>query len=216
MLALTFGIEGAEPVECAMAPTLALKLRIRSSDAAAAIASVVLQCQIQIETTRRHYVTAELPRLHDLFGEPERWGQTLRAMLWTNVNLNVPAFSGEKTVNLNVPCTFDFNVAATKYFHALETGEVPLILLFSGTVFYEDADRGLQAMQISWNSEARYRLPVDVWRRMIDCYYPNTSWLTLRRDVFDRLCEFRMQNSIPTWEQTVERLLAIESIGATQ
>ncbi|MEO7143049.1 MAG: DUF6084 family protein [Bryobacteraceae bacterium] len=205
---LSFVVEGADPVPYAVAPTLALKLRVGNAGPEERIESVILQCQIQIEATRRRYETGEQPRLHDLFGEPERWSRTLRTMLWTNASVNVRPFTGTTLVDLNVPCTFDFNVAATKYFHALEGGEVPLALLFSGTIFYDDGERGLQISQIPWSKEAHYRLPVAVWRQVIDHYYPNTSWLTLRRDVFDRLYEFKMRNSIPTWEQAVEQLLS--------
>lgn len=205
---LSFTVEGADLVPFAIAPTLALKLRIVNAAAEQRIESVMLQCQVQIEATRRRYATGEQPRLLDLFGEPERWGQTLRTMLWTHANVNVRPFTGSTTADLNIPCTFDFNVAATKYFHALDAGEVPLLLLFSGTVFYADEERGLQVSQISWNKEASYRLPVAVWRKVIDHYYPNTSWLTVRRDVFDRLNEFKMRNSIPTWDQALERLLS--------
>ncbi len=210
---LNFSVEGADLVPFAIAPTLALKLRIDNTGPEERIESVMLQCQVQIEATQRRYATAEQPRLLDLFGEPERWGKTLRTMLWTNASVNVRPFTGSTLVDLHIPCTFDFNVAATKYFHALEAGEVPLALLFSGTIFYEHAEHGLQVSQISWNKEAHYRLPVAVWRRVIDHYYPNTSWLNLRRDVFDRLNEFKMRNSIPTWDQAMERLLS-ESAGA--
>ena len=36
---------------------------------------------------------------------------------------------------LPVPLTYDFEVATAKYFHGLEDGEIPLLLLFSGTIF---------------------------------------------------------------------------------
>ena len=110
------------------------------------------------------YQPEEQPPLRDLFGEPARWAQTLRSMLWTHTTVSVPSFTGDVVVDLPVPCTFDFNVAATKYFHALETGEVPLRLLFSGTVFHEAANGDLQAVQIPWEKETLYRLPVRVAR----------------------------------------------------
>jgi hypothetical protein len=128
-------------------------------------------------------------------------------MLWTHTFVVVPAFQGFIKVDLPVPCTFDFNVAATKYFTALADGEVPLNLLFSGTVFYESADGALQVSQIPWDRETKYRLPVLKWREMMNLYYPNTAWLCLRRDVFDRLSQFKMEKGIPTWEQALERLL---------
>ena len=48
----------------------------------------------------------------------------------------IPGFTGTTLVDLQLPCTFDFTVASTKYFHALEAGEIPLCVMFSGTVFY--------------------------------------------------------------------------------
>lgn len=205
---LNFSVEDASPVPYAAAPLLAFKLAIANRDPTEKIHSVVLQCQIQIETPRRGYTAGEQSRLLDLFGEPERWGQTLRAMLWTHANVNVPPFTGAITVDLPVPCTFDFNIGATKYFHALESGEVPLCLLFSGTVFYEGARAPLQVARIPWSKEARFRLPVSTWKQLIDLYYPNSAWLNLRRDVLDRLDEYKRQHGIATWEQLMERLLA--------
>jgi hypothetical protein len=205
---LSFTIEGAEAVPYSSTPLLALKLRAKNADAGEPIRAVMLQCQIQIEATRRHYAPSEQADLLDLFGTPDRWSQTLRSTLWTHAHANVGPFGGETTVDLPVPCTFDFNIAATKYFNALEGGEVPLCLLFSGTIFYDDPARGLQIAQIPWSKEARFRLPVQVWKNVMDMYYPNMAWLNLRRDVFDRLHEFKMQRGLPTWEQAMERLLA--------
>jgi Family of unknown function (DUF6084) len=206
---LSFQVEGAEAVPYAVAPLLALKLRVTNADAEEPIQTVALRCQLQLEVTRRHYNPEEQERLHDLFGEPERWGQTLRTMLWTHASINVPPFTGNIVVDLQVPCTFDFNVAATKYFAGLEDGEIPIELLFSGTVFYEALDGALQVAQISWEAEAKYRLPVRVWQQMMDIYYPNSAWLNLRRDVFDRLYEYKRRRGIPTWEQALAELLPI-------
>jgi hypothetical protein len=119
----------------------------------------------------------------------------------------VPSFAGNTVVDLPVPCSFDFNVAATKYFHALDDGEVPLCLLFSGTIFYTTEDGFLQVSQIPWEKEATFRLPVSVWRDMIELYYPNSAWLCLGRVAFDRLYRFKSREGIPTWEQAIERLL---------
>ncbi|MGA9994957.1 MAG: DUF6084 family protein [Pyrinomonadaceae bacterium] len=204
---LSFQVEGAEAVAYAASPMLAFKLRIANADAEESIQTVALRCQIQIEAARRPYNAQEQERLLDLFGEPKRWGQTLRAMLWTHASVIVTPFQASTLVDLPVPCTFDFNVAATKYFAGLENGEVPLNLMFSGTVFYEAADGALQVEQISWDREAKYHLPVSVWREMMDRYYPNSAWLNLRRDVFDRLHKYKMRRGIPTWEQAMESLL---------
>lgn len=204
---LNFQVYEAEAEPYAAAPLLGFKLGIANSDQEEPIHTVALRCQIMIEATRRRYSAQEQERLRDLFGEPERWNQTLRAMLWTNTSAIVPSFTGTTVVNLPVPCTFDFNVAATKFFAGLETGEVPLVLQFSGTIFYAGLNGALQVAQISWSKEARYRLPVKVWQDMMEMYYPNSAWLRLHRDTFERLYRYKMRRAIPTWEQAIESIL---------
>jgi hypothetical protein len=207
---LSFRIEDAAAIAFAASPTLALKLRIENADAAEPIHTVALRCQIQLEVTRRRYTPEEQVSMRDLFGEPDRWSQTLRSLLWTHVSAVVPGFQGNTLVDLPVPCTFDFNVAATKYFAGLTDGEIPLHLMFSGTVFYADREGILQVAPISWEQETKYRLPVKVWREMMDSYYPNCVWLNLRRDIFDRLYQYKRERGIPTWEQALEEMLPVE------
>ena len=206
---LHFEVEGVEPQKYAAAPALLFKLRLtETSKPPAAVQTVVLRCQVRIEPARRRYTPVEQARLLDLFGTPERWGQTLRPMLWTHAVAVVPPFDGTAAVDLPVPCIFDFSVAATKYFGGLEAGEIPLCFLFSGTIFYEGDDGALQATQISWEKEAYYRLPAATWKGLMDLYYPNSAWLNLRRDVFERLSRYKSLQGLPTWELAVERLLA--------
>jgi hypothetical protein len=182
-------------------------LRISNAVAGEIIHSVALRCQIQLEAARRQYSAEDQKQLRDLFGEPERWAQTLKTMLWTHASVVAPSFQGTAVVDLPVPCTFDFNVAATKYFYGLEDGDVPLAFLFSGTVFYADTEGALQVAPIPWDKEARFRLPIKAWREMMNIYYPNSAWLCLRRDVFERLYQYKINHAIPSWEQALERLL---------
>lgn len=207
MADLSFEVEKAEVLPFAAVPVLVFKLRVTNGDPREPIHNVMLRCQIQLEVTRRRYSAQDQARLLDLFGEPGRWGETLRNMLWTHASAVVSPFTGSTLADLQVPCTFDFNVAATKYFAGLDDGEVPLVLLFSGTVFYEGGGGALQVAQISWDKEARYRLPVQVWKDMMDIYYPNSAWLCLRRDVFERLYRYKMRRGLPTWEQALESIL---------
>jgi len=207
---LDFQVESVEAVPFAVAPLLNFKLRVDNSNPDEWIQTVALRCQIQIEPTRRQYNPEEQEKMLDLFGEPERWGQTLKTMLWTHASTVVSPFQNSTTVDLPVNCTFDFNVAGTKYFAGLEDGEIPLLLLFSGTVFYEAEDGAIQVAQISWSKEAQFRLPVSVWREMMEHYYPNSAWLILRRDAFERLQKYKMQRGIPTFEQALEKLLLAE------
>ena len=201
-------VEKAEVVPFAASPTLAFTLRVANADPAETIQTVVLRCQIQIEVTRRRYTASDQERLRDLFGEPERWSQTLRSLLWTNTNAVIPQFTGTTTVDLHVPCTFDFSIATTKYFNGLADGDIPVLLMFSGTVFYADPAGALRAAPISWDKETRFRLPLKVWKDMMDAYYPNSAWLCLRRDVFEELHRFKVERGIPTWEQAFETMLA--------
>jgi hypothetical protein len=205
---LDFRVDRAEPEPFAAAPLLLFKLLVRQTGAAVPVHAVALRCQVRIEPAKRRYGAGEQDRLRDLFDTPDRWGQTLRAMLWTHASTVVPPFTEQAAVDLPVPCTYDFNVAAAKYFAGLEGGEVPLTLLFSGTVFYEDADRGLQVSQIPWEKEAAFRLPVRVWKDMMELYYPNSAWLCLRKDVFDRLYCYKSRRGMPTWEQALDTLLS--------
>jgi hypothetical protein len=205
---LSFRVEGAEAVPYAAAPLLVLKLAVENANPEETIHTIALRAQIQIEATRRRYSESEKERLLDLFGDPGRWSQTLRAMLWTHASVVIPSFAGSVAADLQVPCTFDFNVAATKYFYGVSDGDIPLNLQFSGTVFYAAGERTLQVAPISWDKEARFRLPVRIWREMMDAYYPNSAWLSLRKDVFDRVYQYKVRQGIPTWEEALDSLLS--------
>jgi hypothetical protein len=205
---LSFSVESAHAVPFAAAPTIALKLRITNADPAETIHTVVLRAQIQIEVARRRYTAAEQAQMLELFGDPDRWSQTLRSMLWTHASVVVPSFTGSTEVDLLIPCTFDFNVAATKYFHGLESGEIPLLLLFSGTVFYPDSEDALRVAPIAWDKETKFRVPVEVWRSMMDLYYPNSVLLSIPKDMFERLHRYKMTHAAGTWERAFEMMLA--------
>jgi hypothetical protein len=211
---LAITVEKADAVPFAATPTIAFKLRVANPDAAETIHTVVLRCQIQIEVARRRYTALDQERLRDLFGEPERWGQTLRNLLWTNTSVVIPPFSGATTVDLQVPCTFDFSVATTKYFNGLGEGDIPVCLMFSGTVFYAGPEGVLCVAPISWEKETRFRVSLKVWKDMMDSYYPNSAWLCLRRDIFEELHKFKVERGIPTWEQAFEMLLAAQRVEA--
>lgn len=210
---LSFRVEGAQPQRFAAAPLLNFRLHVAEAGTPPTpLHAVNLRCQVRIEPARRSYSAAEQQRLVDLFGTPERWGQTLRPMLWTHVSVALPPFTGNVLVDLPVPCSYDLSLAATKYFAALEEGDLPLCFLFNGTIFYEAEEGGLQVAQIPWEKEATFRLPAATWQELMDLYYPNSAWLCLRRDVFEQLSRYKSRQGLPTWEQALERLLAGETV----
>ena len=205
MSPLSFSVVDARPEAHAAVPTLMLRLRI---DAATPepVHAVALRCQIMIEPQRRRYEPNEEERLTELFGETPRWGDTLRPFLWTNVGMTIPGFTGGTDVDLPITCTYDMDVAAVKYFHALGHGEIPLVLLFSGTAFSRGA-AGLSAQPIAWHEEASFRLPVATWRATIVIYFPNSGWLRLHEETLDALRRFRAERALLTWDETLAVLL---------
>ena len=201
---IAFAVESADAVAYAAAPTVAFALSI---DCDRPVRSLSLNVQIRIAAPRRGYDAGEQERLVELFGTPDRWSETLRGFLWTNATVVVPPFTGTGRATLTVTCTYDFEVAAAKYFHALADGEVPLELLFSGTVFYAGESGLLRTAQIPWDCEARFDLPVAVWRKAVDNRFPHSAWLRVDRVVFDRLLAYKARRTLPTWESTLEELL---------
>lgn len=210
---LNFEVIGSEVPPYAAVPTLIFKLRIDNASEQEHIHSVMLRSQVQIAATRRRYTPEEQARLLEVFGEPHRWSDSLRPLLWTHANLVVPQFSGSTTVDMPIPCTYDFEVVAAKYFSALDEGEIPLTFLFSGTIFYEGTQERLQVEQISWSKESSYRLSLALWQEMIERYYPNSAFIRLQKDVFDQLYRYKATRSLPTWDDVIARLLATTDEG---
>jgi hypothetical protein len=206
---LSFEVVDAEVLPFAAVPSLLFKLRVENLEDEP-VRSVALNTQIRISATQRHYEAGEQERLLELFGEPSRWKDTLRSLLWTHTVLQVPPFSSSTVVDMPVPCTYDLEVVAAKYFHALQDGEVPLEFLFSGTVFYTEERGWLQTARISWEKEAEFRLPVRLWKEMMDHYFPNSAWIRLRRDAFDLLYDYKVRRGFPTWEAAVEALVSMD------
>jgi len=203
---LTFRVVDARPERHAAVPTLLFRLQVDEASGDA-IESIALRCQIRIEPNRRRYSKEEEERLLELFGETPRWGDTLKPFLWTHVSLVMRGFQGSTEADLPVPCSYDFDVAAAKYLHALDDGEIPTLLLFSGTVFARGKDGLFAVTQVPWEKEASYRLPVRVWRELMDLYFPNGGWLRLHRDTLDALLKFKARRALPTFDRALEALL---------
>jgi hypothetical protein len=205
---LGFTVLGCEPLPHAAVPTLRFSLAIDAGGAA--VRSVMLEVQVRIAATQRGYSDAEQAQLGDLFGAPHQWKDTLGGLLWTHATLVVAPFEDATVVDLLVPCTYDFDVTATKYLAGLKDGEIPVELLFSGTVFYAGAGGALQINRISWNAEASHRLPVSVWRETMDRYFPDSTWLRLDRPTFERLVAFRARRALIGWEAVMDALLTAQ------
>lgn len=205
MAELTFDCVGARAERYAVTPSLTLELRITET-AGEPVDAIALRCQIRVEPHRRRYSAEEAERLNDLFGDTGRWADTLKPLQLTTLSAMVPGFTGATTVDLPLPCTYDLEIAATKYFNGLDDGVIPLLLLFSGTVFGRHDGR-LQVQQVPWSKESSYPLPVKVWRETVDLHFPNSAWLRVRRDTLDALQRFKSRNALPGWDSTLAALL---------
>jgi len=194
----------AEPY--AAAPQLTARLRILESSGET-IHAIALRCQVRIEPQRRRYEEADESGLRALFGDRDRWVDTLKPFLWMQCNAMVQGFTGITEVDLALPCTYDFEVTGSRYLHAVTEGTIPLALLFSGTIFTKGAN-GFGVQQVPWDCEANYALPVTVWQQMIESYFPNTGWIRLDHDVLDSLADFKSRHGLTTWEETVATLLS--------
>ncbi|MEU9370929.1 DUF6084 family protein [Streptomyces avermitilis] len=204
MTEFSFECTGVRADRYAAGPTLLFRLRVTAADNAR-VHALALRCQIRIEPARRGYESAEADGLADLFGERSRWGNTLQPVQFAQVSLMVPGFTGETEVDLVVPCTYDLDIAATRYLAALKGGEVPLLMLFSGTAF--TGAGGFRVEPVPWDREAAFRMPVSAWREMVEQHFPGCGWIRLPRDTMDALLAYRSQRALPSWEATVRALL---------
>lgn len=205
MTQLAFEVVGVRAEPHAAVPTIMFKMRVEEADGFS-IHALALRCQIRIEPQKRRYSTDEEERLYELFGETPQWGDSLRPFLWTHVATTIGRFDGSTEFDLPVECTYDFDIAGAKYLHGLADGDIPLVLLFSGTV-YTKGETGFSAEPLSWALESSYKMPVSVWRNMMDLYFPNSAWIRVQRDTLDDLQKFRAYRGLPTWDQAFEALL---------
>lgn len=204
---LSFRVSDVAALPSAAVPTIVARLHIANAKPEEPVRSIGLNCQVRIQPLGRSYTAMEEARLLDLFGERERWARTMTPLLWTNLSLNVPGFSAEGTVELPLPCTMDFDVAATKFFYGLEAGFITVSVLFSGTVFYTSWSGALQIAQIPWDLEARFALPVQAWKDAMQAHYGAAAWFRLPSETFDRLYRFRVARGITDWDRLMNELI---------
>jgi hypothetical protein len=202
-----FAVLGARPVRYAAAPMLSLDLQV-SEPSGRQIYMIALHVQLMIEPARRAYDDATRAKLLELFGEPERWSVTTRSLVWAQLDVLVPAFTGSTTVAIPVACSYDLELAAAKYLHSLPDGMAPMALHFNGTVYYRGEDGALQMVLVPWSTSIDFRLPVSVWRETIAHYYPKMGWAAVGIDTLEALQQAKLARGLATLDATVAALLA--------
>ena len=119
-----FTVVGVGHVERAAAPTL--RFEIEATEATGrSIYTVALTAMIEIEPSKRRYDDAEREKLVELFGEPERWASTTSSLRWAQAQVLVPSFTDSTRFALELPCTYDHEVGATKYLNGPERRHGP-------------------------------------------------------------------------------------------
>jgi hypothetical protein len=204
---LVFDCLGGEPERYAASPTLVFRLRIVEATGLH-LQSITLRCQIRILPQQRTYSDTEAVQLRDLFGGRSRWADTMQPVQLATVTSHVPGFTGSTETDVHVPVSYDLDVAAGRYFDALTDGVIPLTMLFSGTVLWRDEATGaISATQVPWHKDASYRLPVSVWRAMIDLYFPDSGWIRLNRATIAALSRVKTNHTVSGWDEIVGLLL---------
>jgi hypothetical protein len=202
-----FAVLGVRPLRYAAAPMLALDLQV-SEPRGRPVYMIALTIQLMIEPARRSYDDATRAGLVELFGAPERWAVTTRSLVWSQLDVVVPAFTGSTTVTVPVACNYDLEVTAAKYLYALPDGEAPLALHFNGMVYYPGEDGGLQMVLVPWTRSVDFRMPVAVWKETVEHYYPNTGWVGLRTETLAALQRLKVERGLATFDAAVAELLS--------
>jgi hypothetical protein len=205
MTALTIDVVDVAADRYAASPQLTATLQVEESSGAI-VHAMALRCQLMIEPQRRTYDAAETATVADVFGGRERWTQTLKPFLWTHAATVTRGFTGGLTIALPIACTYDVEVVGSKYLHALTDGEVPLLFLFSGTIFSR-GETGFTVEHIPWNLEARHRMPVTVWQGLIDAFFPNSGYIRLDRDTVNALLRVKAVRGLTSWDSVIASLL---------
>ena len=201
----TFRVVRAAHLAFAAAPTMVFSVRA-SEPSGVGIQSMSLSVQVMIDPARRGYDEATRERLAELFGPPADWTPSTQGLSWARVAAAVPAFHGGTTFALELPCTYDLEVAAAKYFYAISDGVVPLSFHFYGTVFYRAGDGRLQMTPVPWSSSAQFGMPVSAWQAMIAEHYPGGGWIRLHARTLQALNARRAERGL-TFDHCIQELL---------
>lgn len=206
---LEFAITGVAAQAFAAAPTLLFAAAVTDLSGAA-IQSVALNVQVMIDPAKRGYDDQARERLSELFGPPTSWAPSTSGLAWAQVAVAVPGFTNATSFAIEVPCTYDLEVAAAKYFYAIADGLVPLSFHFSGNVFFSGTSGALQVVPVAWSNTATFRMPIDTWKAMIAEHYPGGGWIRIGHETLAALQDRRSRRGLPSFDACLNELLTRE------
>ena len=205
---LSFQVEGVEVVANAATPLLAFKLRLSDANPEQTIHTVALRCQIQLEVTRRKYTAEDQERLARSVWRTQPLGPD-PAKSFVDARQSGRAFVHREQPWSIFPCRVRSismwlppNIST-----GWRTGKCRFACSSAAPFSMPVREGSLQVAPISWDKEARFKLPVKIWRDMMESYYPNSAWLCLHKDAFDRLYQYKVTHGIPTWEEVLESII---------
>lgn len=200
MSTLAFELLGAAAESNPAMPALRLRVRLRA--AGEPVDALALRVRVQIEPWRRRYTDAERELLADL--------SATTALQWGEAAVMLGRFENETEFEVPLLCTYDLQVAASKYFTALEGGAVPVRLFFNGTIF-RGAPNGFTVEMLPWDLECAGEIPVATWQQAMDACFSGQGWIRIDRDAFDALRRYRASHNFPDWTATIQSLVPCQS-----
>jgi Family of unknown function (DUF6084) len=203
-----FAVTGAAHVAFAATPTMLFSATV-AEPGEHEIQSIALTVQVMIDPAKRGYDPETRQRLAELFGPPASWAPSTSGLAWARVSAAVPGFTGSTPFAIEVPCTYDLEVAAAKYFYAVRDGEIPLSFHFNGNIFYYGSGDRLQVLPVSWSNTAQYKLPVSTWRAMIAEHYPGGGWIRIGDPTLAALNDRRGARGLPSFDACITELLEL-------
>jgi hypothetical protein len=201
-----FEILGATWVPDTSAPMIRFDLRA-GEPSGREVFTIALTAQINVDPALRSYDPETRERLVELFGEPDRWPATTHSFLWAHASCLVPSFVGETKFSLTVPCTYDLELAAARYFCGIRDGEIPLSFHFTGSILHRGPDGRVQVILVPWSCSSQWKMPISTWREMMDYFYPNGAWACLHSDTADALTKLKTERGLPSIDAAITMLL---------
>jgi Family of unknown function (DUF6084) len=207
-----FAVTGAAHLPFAATPTMRFEAAVTEPEGVA-VQSIALTAQVMIDPARRGYDPETRERLAELFGPPSSWAPSTSGLAWARVAAAVPGFTGSATFAMEVPCTYDLEVAAAKYFYAVQDGLVPLSFHFNGNVFYrgDEPTHPLMVVPVTWSSTAQYSMPIATWRAMIAEHYPGGGWIRVGDETLAALNDRRGARGLSSFDACVRELLELDA-----
>lgn len=204
---LDFEIISADVKPQAAVPTIVFNLQITNDIEDEEIYAVGLKSQIRIEAVHRKYDEEAKSLLREVFGKPERWDENLKSLYWKQVTIPVPRFTGQTQVEIPLECSEDLSTSVGKYFYAIEEGEVPLTFIFKGSVFYKGSEDTIQVTPVPWEKEASYNMSISVWNNLREAYFPDSKYLRVSHELFDKLYTYKTKSIHPTLNKCLGSLV---------